>query len=121
MVLIIDDEPEIRGLLMEVLAAEGIAAEAVGPVDAMHTLHTMVPSVVLLDVSMPGLDGYQVLENLRADPRLSAAFVLMLTGRTTLEDLRTGFECGADDYITKPFSIEELVARVRRGLRTVYH
>lgn len=119
MVLIIDDEAEIQGLLLEVLMAEGIEAKAVGPHEALDALRELEPDVVLLDVSMPGLDGYEVLRHLRSDPHLSESFVLMLTGRTRLEDLEAGFESGADDYVTKPFAIDELVARVRRGLRAV--
>ena len=118
MVLIIDDEDEVQELLLEVLMSEGIDAAAVGPYEALKALHDLAPAVVLLDVTMPGIDGYEVLQYLRADPRVRESYVLLLTGRTRLEDLQEGLDSGADDYVTKPFSVEELVARVRRGLRT---
>ncbi len=117
MVLIVDDDPEVRLLILDVLASARIEAKAVGPAEARQALDELRPDVVLLDITMPGLSGYDVLRYIRSSEQLRDTFVVILTGRTGLEDLEAGFEHGADDYVTKPFAIEELVARVRRGLK----
>ncbi len=119
MVLIIDDEADIRWLLVEVLEAEGIRSRAEGPQGAIAALHETEPDVVLLDVGMPSPNGYEILRYIREDPRLCVAYVLMVTGRSEIEDIRTGLDSGADDYLTKPFATEDLLARVRRGLKVV--
>ncbi|MDP9352606.1 MAG: response regulator transcription factor [Chloroflexota bacterium] len=116
MVLVIDDESEIRSMVVDVLASEGIDARAVGQFEALSTVEALKPDVVLLDVMMPGVDGYDILRCLRADREMGHPFVLMLTGNNTLDDVETGLNLGADDYVTKPFAIEELLARVRIGL-----
>lgn len=117
MVLIIDDEADIRWLLVEVLEAEGIEARAEGPQGAIAALHETEPDIVLLDVGMPSPNGYEILTYIREDARLCVAYVLMVTGRSEIEDIRTGLDSGADDYLTKPFATEDLLARVRRGLK----
>lgn len=117
LVLVIDDEPEIRELLLDTLQDESILAEAVGPEEALGALHRLVPRVVLLDVRMPVLDGYAILRYIRSDPMLRTSFVVMLTGVGGAQDVEIALERGADDYIRKPFALEELVARLRRGLK----
>ncbi len=119
MVVVIDDERDMRELILQVLDGDGIEATAAGPMEALATLNESTPAVVLLDVTMPNIDGYEILRHLRLSPTLRDAFVIMLTARTQLVDIENGFERGADDYLTKPFAIEELVARVRRGMRVV--
>lgn len=119
MVLIIDDESDIRTMLVDLFDAEGIEAHAVGPREALSTLRSLEPEVVLLDVVMPGLDGYNILRHVRSDDRLSRSFVLLLTGKSTLTDLQTGLDNGADDYVVKPFAVDELIARVKVGLNAV--
>lgn len=117
MVLIIDDETDMQDILLELLYDEGIEAHATGPQEAITTLHTLLPDVVLLDLSMPGLDGYAVLDHMRADPRLCRAYVIMVTGHGDLEALETTLDHGADDYVRKPFGADEMIARVRMGLK----
>ncbi len=119
MVVVIDDERDMRELILQVLDADGIEATGAGPLDALATLNELTPPVVLLDVTMPNIDGYEILDHVRLSPRLRNCFVIMLTARTQLVDIEDGFQRGADDYLTKPFAIEELVARVRRGMRVV--
>jgi DNA-binding response OmpR family regulator len=115
--LVIDDDPDIRELLLETLGDESILAEAVGPEEAFGALHRLVPKVVLLDVRMPVLDGYAILRHIRSDPILRSSFVVMLTGVGGAQEVEVALERGADDYIRKPFALEELVARLRRGLK----
>ena len=84
---------------------------------ALDDARRLVPDLVLLDVSMPKLDGYEVCAALRDDPRTSAAPIIMVTARTQAADKVEGLQCGADDYVTKPFDPAELVARIRAALR----
>lgn len=116
MVLIIDDEADIRWVLQEVLAAEGIESRAVGPLEAIPALCALTPEVILLDLCMPGVSGYDMLRFVRAHHGLCHAFVLIVTALNGTRDIKAGLDCGADDYLTKPFDPEELVARVARGL-----
>jgi DNA-binding response OmpR family regulator len=114
-VLVVDDDADIRGLLKELLERQGYGVtEAANGKDALRALYSSPPDVVLLDVSMPELDGWQTLERIRD---LSDVPVAMLTARAAeLEKVR-GLKAGADDYITKPFGRQELLARVEAMLR----
>jgi DNA-binding response OmpR family regulator len=114
-VLVVDDDADIRGLLRQLLERAGYAVvEAPDGREGLRTLYSASPDLVLLDVSMPGLDGWQTLERIRD---LSEIPVLMLTARTAeLEKVR-GLKAGADDYVAKPFGRQELLARVEALLR----
>jgi len=114
-VLVIDDDADIRLLLRQLLERAGFAVcEAADGKTGLRRLFAAVPSLVILDVSMPELDGYQTLERIRD---LSDVPVLMLTARTQeLEKVR-GLSAGADDYVAKPFGRQELLARVQALLR----
>ncbi|MEI7644529.1 MAG: response regulator transcription factor [Chloroflexales bacterium] len=114
-VLIVDDEERLRDLLRGYLAQAGFAVllAADGP-SALALAQQRQPDVVVLDLMLPGIDGLEVCRQLR---RFSDAYVLMLTARAEEIDRVVGLEVGADDYLTKPFSPRELVARVRAMLR----
>jgi len=114
-ILVIEDEEDIRSLVVELLARAGYRTEEAPDGRAgLRALHATPPDLVLLDVSMPELDGWQTLERIRD---LSDVPVLMLTARgAELERVR-GLKAGADDYMTKPFGRQELVARVEALLR----
>ncbi|HEU4448698.1 MAG TPA: response regulator transcription factor [Gaiellaceae bacterium] len=114
-VLVVDDDADIRGLVRELLERQGYEVrEAADGRQALRALYASPPDVVLLDVSMPELDGWQTLERIRD---LSDVPVAMLTARAAeLEKVR-GLKAGADDYITKPFGRQELLARVEAMLR----
>ena len=114
-VLVVDDDPDIRGLVKELLERQGYGvSEAANGKDALRSFYATPPDVVLLDVSMPELDGWQTLERIRD---LSDVPVAMLTARAAeLEKVR-GLKAGADDYITKPFGRQELLARIEAMLR----
>jgi DNA-binding response OmpR family regulator len=116
-VLVIDDEADIRGLLRELLERAGYeVAEGANGRDGLRALYATSPDLVLLDVSMPELDGWQTLERIRD---VSDVPVVMLTARAAeLEKVR-GLKAGADDYVTKPFGRQELLARVEAHLRRV--
>jgi DNA-binding response OmpR family regulator len=114
-VLVVDDDEDIRILLRELLERAGFAVdEAEDGRTALRRFHATPPALVILDVTMPELDGYQTLERIRD---LSDAPVLMLTARSQeLEKVR-GLSAGADDYVAKPFGRQELLARVQALLR----
>src|SRR5205814_3240086 len=114
-VLVVDDEPNLARLLRTYLEREGFAVvtAADGPT-ALDLARTRSPDLVILDVMLPGLDGVEVCRRLR---QFSDAYVLMLTARAEEIDKLVGLAVGADDYVTKPFSPRELVARVKALLR----
>lgn len=116
-ILIVDDEKQLVSLVKlhmemagyEVLSAsDGEKALAIGKEEK--------PDLIILDLMLPKIDGWEVCKRLRAEEKVSGIPVIMLTARTDTDDKLKGFECGADDYVTKPFSPRELVARVKRVL-----
>ncbi|HEU4942380.1 MAG TPA: response regulator [Gaiellaceae bacterium] len=124
-VLVVDDEAPIRLLCRVNLEAEGMTVlEAADGVAGVETARAELPDVILLDVMMPGLDGWQVAESLVDDEATSHIPLVFLTARAELRDRAKGLELGGVDYITKPFNpvelasvVENLLDRVRRGER----
>jgi DNA-binding response OmpR family regulator len=117
-ILVVDDEPRIVELARDYLEHAGFAVltAADGP-SALATVRTRHPDLVVLDLGLPGLDGLDVTRQLRTGERTAALPIVMLTARDDELDKLLGLELGADDYLTKPFSPRELVARVRAVLR----
>ncbi|MBJ7471894.1 MAG: response regulator transcription factor [Solirubrobacteraceae bacterium] len=114
-ILVVDDERAIQTLLSYPLEGEGFeVVQALSGETALERFDDTI-SLVLLDVSLPGIDGFEVCRRLRADG--SPVPIIMLTARTDEIDTVLGLELGADDYVTKPFSIRELTSRVRAALR----
>ena len=115
-VLVVDDDTHIRRMLERTLAAEGHRVSAVADGGAaLAAVERWVPDVLVLDVAMPGLDGLAVARRLRAKGLVVP--ILMLTARDAVADRVSGLDAGADDYLVKPFSPEELSARIRALLR----
>jgi two-component system response regulator MprA len=115
-VLLVDDDARILRMLERTLVAEGYDVSAVADGGAaLARVERSVPDLIVLDVTMPGLDGIAVTRRLRAK-RLPVP-ILLLTARDALEDRVAGLDAGADDYLVKPFEVEELTARVRALLR----
>jgi DNA-binding response OmpR family regulator len=114
-ILVVDDDPEIQQLLGYVLRREGHdISEATTGEDALKLVQRSAPDLVILDLMLPGIDGFTVCERLRIARSVP---ILMLTGRANEADKVRGLDTGADDYLTKPFSPAELLARVRALLR----
>lgn len=113
--LVVDDEPDIVALIAPLLDREGleVSTAADGPT-ALTVARAVDPDLVVLDLGIPGLDGVEVCRQLRT---FSDAYVVMVTARDEESDLLVGLAVGADDYVTKPFSTREFVARVRARLR----
>ena len=117
-VLVVDDEPNIRELVQVALKFHGCAVTtAASGTEALRLAETGQPDLIVLDVMMPDLSGFEVCQRLRAAG--NEVPVIFLTARDTSSDTVTGLAIGGDDYVTKPFSVEALVARVRAVLRRV--
>jgi two-component system phosphate regulon response regulator PhoB len=117
-VLVIDDEPELVRLLDYNLTRAGyLALTARDGEKGLAAARQHRPDLVLLDVMMPGLDGWEVCKRLRADPATASVPLLMLTAKAEEGDRVLGLELGADDYVVKPFGVKELLARVKALLR----
>lgn len=118
-VLVVDDEQDIAGLIKHGLEKGGdIEVEIVGTGDgALKAVNERTPDLIVLDLNLPVLSGLEVCRILRSRPNTAAVPIIMLTARTSESDRVTGLDVGADDYITKPFSLRELAARVRAVLR----
>ncbi|MDG9702989.1 response regulator transcription factor [Streptomyces sp. DH37] len=115
-VLIVDDEPAVREALRRSLAFEGYGTElAADGLEALRQVEAYRPDLVILDVLMPRMDGLTAARRMRANG--ATVPVLMLTARDTVGDRVTGLDAGADDYLVKPFELDELLARVRALLR----
>jgi len=116
-VLIADDEPNIVTSLEFLMEQAGLEVRiARNGQEAIELAAAFEPDLILLDVMMPGLSGYQVCQRLKGDPKLRHARVLMLSAKGRDVEVAKGLELGADAYITKPFSTRELVAKVRELL-----
>ncbi|MDZ7844013.1 MAG: response regulator transcription factor [Anaerolineales bacterium] len=116
-ILVIDDEPSILNLIQSYLQAENFEVlTARDGREGLTAAKTHQPDLVILDIMLPGMDGIQVLQELRRD---SDVYVIMLTAKTEETDRVIGLSVGADDYVTKPFSPRELVARVKAALRRI--
>ncbi|MEV4948212.1 response regulator transcription factor [Streptomyces sp. NPDC053755] len=115
-ILIVDDEPAVREALRRSLAFEGYGTEeAVDGFDALAKVGTYAPDLVVLDIQMPRMDGLTAARRIRSSG--STVPILMLTARDTVGDRVTGLDAGADDYLVKPFELDELFARIRALLR----
>ncbi len=119
-ILVVEDDAEIRQLIGAVLGTQGhTVVEAHDGLSALPAAQEHEPDVILLDLGLPGLDGFGVLEQLKADERLGEIPVLMVTAWTETELVAKALRLGAFDYVRKPFDIAELVARVDAALRAV--
>src|SRR5579864_9407917 len=115
-VLVVDDEPSLAELLASVLRFEGWAVCTAGSgADAVRAAHAFHPDAVVLDIMLPDFNGIEVMRKLRAE--IPHVCVLFLTAKDAVEDRVAGITAGGDDYVTKPFSLEEVLARLRGLLR----
>jgi DNA-binding response OmpR family regulator len=107
---VVDDDPSIREILVTNLAAEGMDVHtADNGDDAASLARSLRPDLIVLDVMMPGRDGYAVLSELKSDPETAEIPVVLLTAKAGEDDVWEGWKSGADYYITKPFSVDELM------------
>lgn len=121
-VLVVDDDRNLRKIISTNLELAGFMVEAAADGrEALDKIETVSPDLVLLDLMMPHMDGYEVARHIRShqNPMISNVPIIILTAKGETEDKLRGFEAGADDYITKPFGPQELLARVRAKIRRV--
>ncbi|NOT12272.1 MAG: phosphate regulon transcriptional regulator PhoB [Methylococcaceae bacterium] len=117
-ILVVEDEEAIRGMLMMVLDQAGFSAVAAADAEeAQKSLDEVFPDLILLDWMLPGISGVEWARRLKKEAIFKELPIILLTARGEEEDKVKGFEIGADDYITKPFSPKELIARIRAVLR----
>ncbi len=116
-ILIVDDEPNILLSLEFLMKQAGyeVLTSADGE-DALQQIHSSLPDLVLLDINMPKRNGYEVCETVRADPKLSSVKIIMLTAKGRDVEREKGLALGADDYVIKPFSTQEVVDKVNEIL-----
>lgn len=119
-ILAVDDDLANLNIISEILADDYIVETAKDGEEALSLVGTFVPDLVLLDIMMPGIDGYEVCRELRANPKLANTKILFLSAKELLEDRLSGYEVGGDDYITKPFDEDELLAKIKVFLRLKY-
>jgi len=118
-ILVVDDDREVVRLMRGYLERAGYAVQVAYDGDtAWHMLRADRPDLLLLDLMLPGRDGYEITRLLRSDPHLAHIPIIMLTARINDTDKIVGLEMGADDYVTKPYNPREVVARVRARLRS---
>ncbi len=115
-ILAIDDERDVRDLIKRGLAEYDVVTASDGP-EGLEEARRSTPDLILLDVTMPEMDGFEVCRRLRAIPDLGGVPVIFLTARGALTDKLEGFDAGADDYVVKPFDLQELEVRVQAVLR----
>lgn len=119
-ILLIDDEEDFHSIIRQILTPLGYKLlSALDGASGLRVLRLERPELVILDVNMPFKDGYTVCREIRSDPELADLPVLMLTIRSCDEEIMRGLDCGADDYLTKPFEREVLASRVGNLLRRV--
>jgi len=119
-ILVVDDEKDIADLVSYNLEREGFAVvKAFDGETALAKVRSEKPDLLILDLMLPGVGGLDICKRIRANPKTSSLPIIMLTAKADEVDKIIGLEIGADDYVTKPFSVKELVARVRTVLRRV--
>ncbi|MEN9204011.1 MAG: SpoIIE family protein phosphatase [Thermostichus sp. DG_1_6_bins_120] len=117
-ILIVDDDPTIRLVLKRCLERQGYTVEmATSGLEGIEQAHLISPGLIICDWMMPDIDGLEVCRRIKADPKFSTTFFILLTARTEVEDRVQGLDAGADEFLSKPIDPNELQARVRAGLR----
>ncbi len=117
-ILVIDDEPDFQDIIRQALEPEGYELlQALEGTSGLEMLRRERPDLVVLDLNLPGMDGYAVCREIRADDEFADLPIVMITIRGRDAEIIQGLECGADDYLPKPFKARELANRIRNLLR----
>lgn len=119
-ILIVDDDKAVVRLLLEVLGDEYTIETAFSGEEGLQIVKVFHPDIILLDIMMPGMNGYEVCRTIRKDPKLAFIKILLLSAKSSLEERLEGYRAGANDYLTKPFDPSELVAKIQTLLQLKY-
>lgn len=118
-ILVVDDDLTVQLVLKNLLTRQGHeVAIAQNGEEALRYVKLLYPDLIICDWIMPRLDGLEVCRQVKADPELATTFIILLTMRDQITDRVQGLDAGADEFISKPIDVEELLARVRAGLRS---
>ena len=121
-VLVVDDEPNVLRSLAQYLTIEDFTVEtASNGLEALEKVDSFLPELILLDVMMPGMDGFEVLDKLKADPVHANTPIIMLTAKDQSADVLKGYQSGATSYLVKPFNLDELVETINQVLAQARH
>lgn len=112
-ILVVDDDQTNLKFLREILEDEYALMTVSTGEDALDVIHEFNPKIVLLDVMLPGINGYEVCQKIRADEAIASIKVVLISAKAMVNERQKGYEAGADDYITKPFDHEELLGKIR--------
>jgi DNA-binding response OmpR family regulator len=113
-ILVVDDDPNVLVLISELLARDNYEViQASDGLTALAQIRQMPPELAVLDVMMPGLDGFELCRRIKNDPLTTGIKVIMVTAKTSGKDIETGLSAGADHYLTKPFKIAELSQKIK--------
>ena len=113
-ILVVDDDPNVMLLISDLLAREHYEViQAMDGITALGLIRKLLPELAVLDVMMPGLDGFELCRRIKNDPLTQNIKVIMVTAKTSGKDIETGLSAGADHYITKPFKMAELSAKIK--------
>ncbi len=116
-VLVVDDEPNVLRSLAQYLTIEDFTVEtASNGMEALEKVESFVPELILLDVMMPGMDGFEVLDKVKANPDHAHTPIIMLTAKDQSADVLKGYQSGATSYLVKPFNLDELVETINQVL-----
>ncbi len=118
-ILVVDDDQTNLKFLREILDDEYHLLTVDTGEEALSTIHEFNPKIVLLDIMLPGVSGYEVCEKIRQDEKLSQVKIILISAKAMINERQKGYEAGADDYITKPFDHEELLLKVQSILEQV--
>ena len=113
-ILIVDDDPMNIDILMDDLEDLYTLRSAESGEEALQIIPDFHPDLILLDIMMSGIDGYEVCRRIRADEKYNAIKIILISGRAMENERQKGYAVGADDYVTKPFEVEELVEKIRK-------
>ncbi|MCG8335941.1 MAG: response regulator [Proteobacteria bacterium] len=118
-ILVVDDDQTNLKFLREILEDEYHLLTVDTGEEALSAIHEFNPKIVLLDIMLPGVSGYEVCEKIRQDEKLSQVKIILISAKAMINERQKGYEAGADDYITKPFDHEELLLKVQSILEQV--
>jgi CheY-like chemotaxis protein len=116
-IMIVDDDPTNIEIVTEILEDSYEIKSVYSGEEALEEIYSFKPDIVLLDIMMPGIDGYEVCKIIRADERIKDITVLLVSAKAMAKEMKKGFEVGADDYITKPFEHDDLELQIAKHVK----